>query len=77
MDHSEAGRKGAIATKSRHGLTVCPCCGNPLLTDFYRENGHKGGSRVVALYGIEHMSAIGKLGGRPRRRTLVRSRDEA
>jgi general stress protein YciG len=34
--------------------------------------GRKGGKRTVDLYGPDHMAKIGKMGGRPRKKEMVK-----
>jgi len=68
MTPTEAGQKGAIATKQRHGLGICPCCGQVTQTGFYAQNGQKGGDMTRVLHGSEFYSRIGKLGGRGKKR---------
>ena len=54
---AEAGRRGGIATRNRHGA------------DFYRQIGAKGGAATKKLYG--HLfREFGRRGGRPRRPSL-------
>jgi hypothetical protein len=68
MNQSEAGHLGGISTSCRYGLERCPTCGHITENRFHAENGRKGGQIggkvVVRKYGREHMSEIGKLGGR-------------
>jgi general stress protein YciG len=66
MDKAEAGRLGGIETKRNFGLDKCPTCGAIKISGFYADNGAKGGKTTVLLHGREHMSKIGKMGGRPR-----------
>lgn len=55
---SEAGRRGGQSTLSHKGR------------EFYREIGRRGGKQTAKLYG--HLfSEYGKLGGRPRRPSLL------
>ena len=81
MTHEERGRLGGIATKKRHGLGICPHCGQVMKTDFHRENGRKGGNKggamTKAIYGVEHYSNIGRLGGRgnTREKRLAKERE--
>jgi hypothetical protein len=63
---SEAGKLGAIATKRNFGIEICPTCGRVKTSGFYAQNGAKGGAVTVALHGRDHMSRIGRRGGRPR-----------
>ena len=47
MNKSQAGRKGAKVTKARHGVEICKSCGQLILTDFYSQNGEKGGQETL------------------------------
>ena len=53
----EAGRRGGIATRDRHGI------------EFYRQIGARGGESTKKLY-AHLFSEFGKKGGRPKRPTL-------
>jgi general stress protein YciG len=56
----EAGRRGGIVTRERHGV------------EFYRQIGSKGGGSTKKLY--SHLfSELGKKGGRPKRPALNES----
>ena len=56
----EAGRRGGIVTRERHGV------------EFYRQIGGKGGESTKRLY--SHLfSELGKRGGRPKRPALNES----
>jgi len=68
MTKSQAGLKGALATRRKFGIGRCPTCGRLKLTGFYRENGKKGGETTKKLYGNEFYSQIGRLGGRGKKR---------
>lgn len=59
----EAGRKGGIATRDRHGV------------EFYRQIGAKGGESTKKLY-AHLFSEFGKKGGRPRRPSLNKPEGE-
>ena len=37
-----------------------------IMAEYHKIAGQLGGQETVRLYGSEHMSAIGRLGGRPR-----------
>jgi general stress protein YciG len=63
MSPQESGRRGGLATRDNH-ITLCPCCGNPIESEFYRENGRAGGQVTLERYGREHFAEMGKLGGR-------------
>lgn len=73
---SEAGRQGGVKTACEYGINryLCPEFGGicPRKIDekseFYAKNGKLGGTIVVKKYGREHMSRIGKLGGRGNKR---------
>ena len=66
MTKQEAGYLGAIETKRNFGLETCSTCGRVKTSGFYAQNGAKGGQATVLLHGRDHMSQIGKLGGRPK-----------
>lgn len=55
MSHAEAGRKGGLSTKSRHGA------------GFYSQIGQKGaskgGKRTLERHGVDHFREIGRKGG--------------
>jgi len=55
---SEAGRRGGIATRERHGGSK-----------YYRDIGSKGGQRTAKLYRIL-LKIFGAKGGRPKRPAL-------
>jgi general stress protein YciG len=63
MNPTESGRKGGLATKDNHP-TVCPCCGKLIKSQFFAENGQKGGLSTFKRYGREHYVEMGKRGGR-------------
>jgi hypothetical protein len=71
MNKSEAGKLGAIETKRNFGIEKCPTCGAVKTSGFYAQNGAKGGQVTFLLHGREHMSRIGKLGGRPRSKVFL------
>lgn len=58
MSVQQAGRKGGLITKDRHGLS------------FLKDIGKKGGMTTSIRYKDKY-SSWGKLGGRPRKKTLV------
>ena len=71
MNKSEAGHLGGIETSVRFGPVRCPTCGYlPEKSEFHVRNGRHGGSRggrkVLKIYGRNHFSEIGRLGGRPK-----------
>jgi hypothetical protein len=73
MSHSEAGRLGGISTSIKYGVESlrCPTCGHLMeKSEFHAKAGSIGGSiggrKVLKLYGREHFSKLGKMGGRPR-----------
>lgn len=63
MRPQESGRKGGLATRARH-LILCPSCGNPIKSQFYKETGMKGGNATLAKYGRDFYRKCGALGGR-------------
>jgi len=73
MTPTEAGQRGAAATKQRHGLGVCPLCGQVMQTEFYQKNGQRGGEMTSRLHGPEFYSRIGRMGGRGNKRGQERS----
>jgi len=60
----EARRKGGRATKAKYGFVRCDCGFLHRSSDFYAQNGANGGKKTFETYGSEHMSALGKMGGR-------------
>ena len=63
MKRQESGRKGGLATRDRH-ITLCPLCGSPTKSQFYKETGARGGEATFRKYGREFYSNIGQRGGR-------------
>jgi general stress protein YciG len=59
-------RAGGQATKKKYGFCRCNLGFIHRTSEFYAQNGANGGKKTVELYGPEHMSQIGRLGGRPR-----------
>lgn len=55
MSRSEAGRKGGLTTKRRHGQEFFGRIG--------RIGGKKGGETTKRKYGVEHYQKIGRKGG--------------
>ncbi len=55
MSRSEAGRKGGLTTKRRHGQEFFGRIG--------RIGGKKGGETTKRRYGVEHYQKIGRKGG--------------
>ena len=55
MSRAEAGRKGGLTTKSRHGEEFFGKIG--------RIGGKKGGDTTKRRYGVEFYQQIGRLGG--------------
>jgi len=60
-------RKGGQATKAKYGFVRCNLGFLHRTSEFYAQNGANGGKKTFELYGREHMAALGKKGGRPRR----------
>ena len=60
-------RKGGLATKAKYGFVRCNLGFLHRTSEFYAQSGANGGTKTFELYGLEHMSEIGKKGGRPRR----------
>lgn len=85
MNRQEAGRLGGLKGGRRLAtLTaqecICDKCGRPLTSkmrkilgkkNHYDDIGLKGGQAIIQKYGKEHMSEIGKLGGRGNKRTVT------
>ena len=67
MRPEESGRKGGLATRDNH-ISLCPCCGNPIKSSFFSENGQKGGETTLRRHGRAFYSKIGHLGGRGNKR---------
>ena len=63
MTPEESGRKGGITTRDRH-ITLCPCCGQPIKSQFFSDTGRRGGEATLAKYGREHFKNMGRMGGR-------------
>jgi hypothetical protein len=59
-------RKGGLALKAKVGFVRCDCGFLHRTSEFYAQNGANGGNKTVAMHGAEHMSTIGKRGGRPK-----------
>lgn len=55
MSRQEAGRKGGVATRDRHGAEHYKAIG--------AAGGRKGGQATARLYGPEHYREIGRRGG--------------
>lgn len=55
MSRSEAGRKGGLSTKQRHG--------EEYFSQIGRMGGRKGGEATKRRYGIEFYQEIGRKGG--------------
>lgn len=64
MTHQEAGKLGGLKTLERQ-LGLCPHCKRPMVGDYFKKIGAKGGSKT-AQKGSAYYSEIGKKGGRPR-----------
>ena len=67
MDPRESGHKGGLATRDNH-ITLCPLCGSPVKSQFFSENGQKGGEATLQKHGRAFYSKIGHLGGRGNKR---------
>lgn len=63
MNPEESGRLGGLATRNNH-MTLCPLCGSPVKSQFFSENGKKGGEATLQKHGKGFYSEIGRLGGR-------------
>jgi len=63
MTPEESGRKGGITTRDNH-ISLCPLCGSPIKSQFYKENGSRGGEATFRKHGRAFYSKIGHLGGR-------------
>ena len=59
---------GSLIIQDGEGESYCLLCGRPYPT--HRDYGRMGGLQTLVRYGREHMSEIGKRGGRPRLRQL-------
>ena len=55
MTRSEAGRKGGLSTKQRHG--------GEYFSEIGRMGGKKGGEATKQRYGVEFYAQIGRKGG--------------
>jgi len=67
MKPQESGRKGRITTRDSH-IALCPTCGQPIKSQFFSENGKRGGEATLEKYGREFYSKIGRMGGRGNRK---------
>jgi len=70
MTPKESGRKGGLATRDNH-ISLCPCCGNPIESQYYSETGRRGGETAAQRAGKDgslSMSERGQLGGRGNKR---------
>jgi len=63
MNPRKSGRKGGLKTKETH-FTLCPCCGQPVKSQFYKETGRHGGQATLRKYGKKFYTNMGKMGGR-------------
>jgi len=63
MNPKDSGRKGGIVTRDNH-ISLCPLCGNPVTSQFYKETGRKGGEATKRRYGRDFYVQAGHLGGR-------------
>jgi len=63
MTPTQAGQRGGTATRKNH-VTICPCCGQPIKSEFFTDTGKKGGKRTLQAHGRDFYSRIGHLGGR-------------
>ncbi len=55
LSRAQAGRKGGLTTKSRHGSGFYSSIG--------RKGARKGGKRTLERHGVDHFRQIGKKGG--------------
>lgn len=70
MNPVETGRQGGVATRDNHP-TVCPWCGSLVKSQFFSENGQKGGEATLQRYGREHFVNMGRMGGRGNKKGRV------
>ena len=72
MTKAEAGALGGKRTKAAYGLEFCPTCDQPIYNRHFREigarGGRKGGLTTLQRYGREHMTCVGRMGGRGNKR---------
>ena len=66
------GQAGGLKTRDNHA-EVCPVCGSLVFSSYYRQLGRSGGVSLFRQRGREHMSEIGRMGGRPRKGNGSRS----
>jgi len=79
MTKTESGSKGGLSCKLRQGTYYIPfifMSGSyseilqmPIETDYFSIQGSKGGNSTFNKYGHNHMSEIGKMGGRGNKRS--------
>jgi len=79
LDKTKSGSKGGISCKLRQGTDYIPfilMAGSysqllqiPIEIDYFSIQGSKGGNSTFNKYGHNHMSRIGKMGGRGNKRS--------
>jgi general stress protein YciG len=72
MNPKDSGHKGGIATRDKYP-TLCPLCGHLIKSQFFSENGQKGGEATFKRYGREHYVEMGLRGGRPKSTSAAES----
>ena len=87
MTKAEAGHRGGTACRLRQGLDYVPMIlmagihslilQVPIQTEYFSIQGSKGGSTTLERHGREHMQAIGKRGGRPKKKEDINGNGSA